>query len=537
MKMLIPANSRNAFERIVFYAILALYAEYCILFILNTSFVANGVRYFTLHDDAMISMRYARNLVRGDGLVWNAGGGRVEGYSNFLWVLVMAVVHLFPLAPEKISCVIEILGMLILCLNLFVVRRIALFLSESHPVAIGSVILTALYYPINDWTLRGFEVGALLLAINLVLSEILSTEKDHRLSPSALLVIGLGVLIRADAAVLFTSLLVASAVFKERSPARLQWRALMVLGGVLAAHTTFRMLYYGDWLPNTYYLKMTGTPVMLRLHEGAIRLWEFIGDASAIFFLLPLLLFLMYPSKRWQVRILFATFAVQCAYSVFAGGDIYDAYHIANRYLSVVMPVLFILLSWSFWGLLENLRFKLAVRLSGREWNLKGLLYSAMVALAWYSFNQGQIYSAAVLAPALEASKDMQRVLIARAVRRLTTADAEIAVTAAGAVPYFADRRSIDILGKNDRHIARMDSRVKGEFLPGHDKWDYDYSIRGRFPDIIVELWGNPHEIQSFIDQYYIAVALNDHTRIYCRNFSPHIRSDSMAAVMHSLPE
>jgi hypothetical protein len=40
-------------------------------------------------DDAFISMRYARNLVAGAGLVYNPGE-RVEGYSNFLWVLASA---------------------------------------------------------------------------------------------------------------------------------------------------------------------------------------------------------------------------------------------------------------------------------------------------------------------------------------------------------------------------------------------------------------------------------------------------------------
>src|SRR5689334_9481238 len=40
-------------------------------------------------DDAFISYRYAENLVRGRGLVFNPGE-RVEGYTNFLWVLFSA---------------------------------------------------------------------------------------------------------------------------------------------------------------------------------------------------------------------------------------------------------------------------------------------------------------------------------------------------------------------------------------------------------------------------------------------------------------
>ena len=54
-----------------------------------------------LCDDAFISFRYVRNLVEGHGLVFNIGE-RVEGYSNFLWVLELAALwKLFGLRPEN----------------------------------------------------------------------------------------------------------------------------------------------------------------------------------------------------------------------------------------------------------------------------------------------------------------------------------------------------------------------------------------------------------------------------------------------------
>ena len=40
-------------------------------------------------DDAFISFRYAANLIGGDGLVYNAGEP-VEGYTNFLWTVLLA---------------------------------------------------------------------------------------------------------------------------------------------------------------------------------------------------------------------------------------------------------------------------------------------------------------------------------------------------------------------------------------------------------------------------------------------------------------
>ena len=70
---------------------------------------------------------------------------------------------------------------------------------------------------------------------------------------------------------------------------------------------------------------------------------------------------------------------------------------------------------------------------------------------------------------------------------RLTPPEATIAVTAAGSIPYYARRETVDILGKNDAHVAH--SKPKGPFVPGHNKWDYEYSIGKLRPDVIVQLW------------------------------------------------
>src|SRR4051812_12787413 len=46
-----------------------------------------------ISDDALISLRYARRLIDGHGLSWT-GGPPVEGYSNLLWILVLAAAGL-----------------------------------------------------------------------------------------------------------------------------------------------------------------------------------------------------------------------------------------------------------------------------------------------------------------------------------------------------------------------------------------------------------------------------------------------------------
>src|ERR1700746_2217394 len=53
-------------------------------------------------DDAFISFVYARNLARHGQLVFNLGE-RVEGYTNFLWTVVLAFFLRLGLQPELMS--------------------------------------------------------------------------------------------------------------------------------------------------------------------------------------------------------------------------------------------------------------------------------------------------------------------------------------------------------------------------------------------------------------------------------------------------
>ncbi len=91
--------------------------------LMGNSDTIGGVRYWWLVDDAMISMRYGRNLAEGSGLVWNAGE-RVEGYTNLLWTLFMALVHLTPLPDSKTSLVVLLANVAISAATVPLVARL-----------------------------------------------------------------------------------------------------------------------------------------------------------------------------------------------------------------------------------------------------------------------------------------------------------------------------------------------------------------------------------------------------------------------------
>ena len=107
--------------RVLVALLLALYVGQCLHYIASTSLVEGDQRYFLLWDDAMISMQYARNLRNGDGLVWNAGGEHVQGFTNPGVTLIMAALHVPPLEPAKRSLTVQLLALAMLAATLVVV--------------------------------------------------------------------------------------------------------------------------------------------------------------------------------------------------------------------------------------------------------------------------------------------------------------------------------------------------------------------------------------------------------------------------------
>ena len=321
-----------------------------VLFIWKNSFLVSGVRFFSLFDDGMISMRYARNLADGFGLRWNPGEAPVEGYTNFLWTLYMAAIHLLPVAPSKTSLLVMLTGAVILLGNLLVVKSMAERIAgKDSYMPLMAVFLTAFYYPLIYWTLRGMQVGFLCLLINAAILAAFRLEDRYSLADVAWLTLACcaAVLTRPDAIVpvgvvgVFLLFVIWQHGFK---PGYLS--IPVAIAAVVAGQTAFRVAYYRDPLPNTYYLKMTGVTLLERGSRGLEVLCQ-----VALYHLWPVLLILVVALamnfRRLlspKVLLLLGIFAGQAAYSVYVGGDAWDWMLFSNRYLTIAMPALFVAL-------------------------------------------------------------------------------------------------------------------------------------------------------------------------------------------------
>jgi arabinofuranosyltransferase len=64
-----------------------------------------------------------------------------------------------------------------------------------------------------------------------------------------------------------------------------------------------------------------------------------------------------------------------------------------------------------------------------------------------------------------------------------------IAASGAGAVAYYSDHETVDLLGLNDKHIAHMQSVDMGAGAAGHEKRDPAYVLDIRQPTYIPQIW------------------------------------------------
>jgi len=500
----------------IFLSLLLAYAVYVGIYIYQTSFIAENIRYFVLFDDAMISMRYAKNLADGFGLVWNPGEAPVEGYTNPLWVILMAFFHLFPISAPKLSLAIQISGALFLFTNLIFVKKITQTITDRFLLPLLAVLLTAFYTPLNNWGLQGMEVSALVLLLSAATWKLLDDVQSEKFTPWPYLILGFSTLVRIDMAVSYLVILGFAFLFVPKYRRQHIFWGLSTLAFFLAIQTIFRLWYYGEPVPNTFYLKMGGLSLSQRIERGIRVLFEFVWDMNWVLFLLP---FGGVILRRDRQSILLALLVTgQMAYSVYVGGDAWEHKGGANRYIAVALPLFFVLFSLALDQIVQAVSQTIQnIKLRFKVEHLSNIIIIGISLLGLANFNFIQQDSRylkrwLLLRPPIFIEGNKDAVHIALAVKKVTSPQAQIAVVTAGAIPYFSERPALDLLGKNDAYIAHLPSHSPDKLedvRPGHMKWDYDYSIGELKPDMVLQLWGDKEIAYEYIEQFYTVIEVN----------------------------
>jgi hypothetical protein len=308
-----------------------------------------------------------------------------------------------------------------------------------------------------------------------------------------------------------------------------------LLAGSLISQTGLRYWYYGEGLPNTYYLKIVGIPLDDRLQRGLAAFLDFIWDSGWFLVVLPLLLLLLWPDT--PTLLLFGLLLGQIAYSIYVGGDAWEHKGGANRFIALAMPLFFLL----FVQTLDKVRRYLMQMKPGARTSLvsQGVL-AALVFTSLFSFNiikENDAFEKWVTLkrPPFVAGTE-RYVTLGLVIKEITDAQARIAVVTAGSIIYFAERNGVDMLGKADKVIARSQPHANGGsfdnveevFRPGHNKWDYQHSIVKLQPDIVAQIWGSSQEMDPYLQAGGYEYFLIDGFPLYIRLDSAHVLWDEV---------
>ena len=445
--------------------------------LISALLVGHALVFDFVNDDAFISFRYADNLVRHGELVYNLGD-RVEGFTNFLWTLLMAGVMALRLDPVPWS---KALGILFAVCTLWVLARFsARHCGSSSAWDLLPAVMLAAAPAYACWSTGGLETQLFTFTATLGWTAYLDEHNANEPAtdgPPAQSAIGrfpwsgvwfaLSALTRPEGVLLFGLAglhWLSHLLWLERRRPTVR-DGLWIIGfvAVFAPYNAWRWWYYGWPFPNTYYVKAGGLSFWGR---GWRYFWSWVSTHHL--WIVPALAVprLRMPGGRERrFLLLMALFTVAISVHVIRVGGDFMALH---RFLVPVMPCV---------AMVSALGLRAIVSaLVERGRSRSSLAAAALVVAGLLGYHVVHVDRAA-----LEVGSDRgvdsigwlgmfagQCTAIGQWLAENAPADASIATTAAGIIPYYSRLHTLDILGLNDEWIAHnVPSRGS---RPGHTK-------------------------------------------------------------------
>jgi hypothetical protein len=419
-----------------------------------------------VQDDTYISLRYAHNLVDGHGLVFNPGETPVEGYTNFLWTLMLAGV----MALGINGVVASVAGGLLSALALIWVTW---SLGRTWPLARTRpfVLLLAPAWVALDPGLileasQGLEtVFFTLLVTGCALLTFREAAEPDRV-PWSGLVGGLAALTRPEGILIYGLLQLTRVLHKRQRQPETVWVGWTVFALLVGSHLVYRWTFYGDIVPNTFHAKTGGgSDMWLR---GLSYVGEFCSRHLGL--VLCALVGALVAVRRASLRDVATLVVVGVVgiYVVLVGGD----FKPSGRFLLPILPLIALLAQEGVaWALDEY---------SERAWDPRPAL---VVLLLLCTGNAVLYWPATAQMAAYRVVDQEERVAVGEFLRTSVPPDTWIAIHSAGTVPYISGLQTIDCWGLSDRAIAQREMPTMGQGTAGHEKTDYDY-VFGRHPAV-----------------------------------------------------
>ena len=222
-------------------------------------------------DDAFISLRYARNVAEGLGFVFNRGD-RLEGYTNFLWIVFEVPAYWLGIDPLNWA---KVLASFFGHVGVVVTFALGRFWGGERgtPFAWLGAAMFATSPSVILWSQGGLEPTFMAVACSggtLFAMRVLVADDDaptlRRDSLIAAILLTAAALCRPDAhaVVLIAGAFAALDCLRRRVLRRAWLRTGGVILAVLVPYHAWRIWYFGDHLPNTFYVKAAAGPEVMK---------------------------------------------------------------------------------------------------------------------------------------------------------------------------------------------------------------------------------------------------------------------------------
>jgi arabinofuranosyltransferase len=427
-------------------------------------FAYNVRQHRFLGDDAFISFRYAKHLASGEGLTWNPGE-RVEGYTNFLWVVLMAGAMRLGIQPEVLAPTLGI------ATGSLVLGGLVVFTARLSPsaglLALVPTACLASSRTFTAWCTGGLETMLFtFLVCSAAWAAIEERRREARIRVASAALFAAAALTRPEG-LLFGGVcgawILVTLVWDRRSAAPfLFW--LAIFGGITGAHLLWRHEYYGAWVPNTFTAKV---PAPWWDH-GLKYAWLF-TRAYGLPLFAPVVAVVLLKQPDRDRSLIAATILTYATYVVAVGGDRFEF-----RFWIPVLP-------FSYWLVVDSVR-----RLQLSPWAGSAIVLVLLALTLHGSLERHDAQLPRVRGVASVAAiraYAARRITEGRTLRRLIDAgDLDrglvLGVTGAGAVPYYTDWPTVDSHGLNDRYIANLPLPKRG--VIGHERRAPLAYLRGR---------------------------------------------------------
>ena len=395
-------------------------------------------------DDAYITLRFAKNLILGHGPIFNVGE-RVEGYSNFSWMLLLAVLGK---AGIPMEVAMKLLGLTSALGVIWLVWKISANWLKSDLGASTSIILLGFSSFFAVWAVDGLET----VFYTMLLTSLVYLLTTGRGGPVVIgMVAGLASITRPEG-IMFS--LIAVGFVASRDGYKSGLKALVPVAIMAGGYELFRIYYFGQFVANTALAKVhTNLELIL---NGLRYPLEYNADSG--YLLIPVALVGALSSWRSDhVRILLAFVLAQVVFLMVSGGDFMYAY----RFVIPVVPCLLLLCAAAVDFVHQRFNRRVA-------WTVFLALVSTQAVAQFYNLPEKHIgtnnltYRTATLF-------DLAEYLAQR-----SDHNDWIMLSEAGIVPYYVDARIMDNRG--------LVSPFNSVFSPsGRIKGDYLYSVRPKF--------------------------------------------------------